>query len=306
MKLSLKNKKQMPQERMRPRASSNPKVFSYYARGSSSSDNNVGRGDEKNQVRTRTGGSQHWVRLLPSYIALVIITIALVYATLLQPTPRIILLNSPGTIHRDAGVYDTAMRNIWKQSLLNRSKLTVSSRDISSKIQEEFNELAAVNIQLPLLGSRPTVVLTPARPSFQLVGSNGSFYVAESGKVMSRIEDVSQNELGEVPIIRDESGITAEPGKSILSSQETNHLVRLFNQLKSANVEVLSIVLPKNAAQQADVRLVGQQYYIKFSIDVDPRQAVGTYLAAAEKFKADNVAPQEYVDVRVEEKIFYR
>lgn len=282
-------------------------VFSYYANSNKSRN-----GEESTSRRVRTGGTvTSYIRRLswkhaPSYLAFVAILVALVYSCYLQPNPKIILINTPGSVYRDSDAYNKEIQDIWKNSLLNRTKLTVSTGQISNDIKGRFNELDMAQIELPLLGRRPTVRLTPSRPALQLISNNGSFYVDNKGKVMARITDVKQNDLVGLPIVRDETGILAEAGKLVLSEPETTFITKLYAQLQTETIPIESITLPANAAGEADVRVTGQSYFVKFSFDNDPRQAVGTYIAAKAKLDADSTTPAEYMDVRVEEKVFYR
>lgn len=303
MNLFRKNNNQPIKERRRPVSENKPAVFSYYAHSADSSTQGSGRGEEK---KGQNAHNYH-VKLarIPLYLAFIVIVVALFYSVLLDPSPRVVVLNIPGTINRDSRVYQESVQTIWKQSLLNRIKLTVSTDKISRQIQDEFNELGNVSIQLPLLGHRPTVVLSPASPVLHLIGSNGAFYVAQDGKVMAPVTDVSQNRLNDLPLVRDESNLTVEPGNGILSAPETDFLRKLYKYLKAANLDVQSITLPRNAAGQADVRLVGEGYFVKFSMQNDPRQAVGSYLAIKASMQAENITPKHYIDARVEEKIFY-
>lgn len=303
--MKLFHRKQKPGNSPRRKSSTvNPAVFSYYARGASPSDQNTGRREDAGTSRIK----RYRLRMghIPSYIALTAIVVALGYSCLLQPNPKIILVSAPDTIHRDAKVYQEAVQTIWKKSVFNRTKLTVSTGSIRRDITGQFSELADVRIELPLLGRRPTVTLTPTRPALQLVSGNGSFYVDASGKVMARTTDVTENELKDIPLIHDDTGISAEPGKNIIPASEALFLRRLYAQLQAQNIAVQTITLPARAANEADVRVTSQQYYIKFSIDSDPRQSVGAYLAAKAKLDVDRVTPAEYIDVRVEEKVFYR
>ncbi len=298
-----KQKKQDKNQRQRPNGV-NPAVFSYYARGASPSDQNTGRNENAGvsalkRYRLRLGH-------IPSYIALAAILIALGNACLLQPNPKIILVNTPDTVHRDPKVYQEAVQAIWKKSVFSRTKLTISTATIRRDIAGQFTELATVRIELPLLGRRPTVVLTPTKPALQLMSANGSFYVDAGGKVMARTTDLLANELQNVPVVHDETGISAEPGKVVIPATEASFLRKLYAQLQTDAVAVTSITLPPRGANEADVRVNGQRYYIKFSIDSDPRQAVGTYLAAKAKLDAEGVVPAEYLDVRVDEKVFYK
>lgn len=299
-------KKQKPENTEHRRASSsNPAVFSYYARGASPTDQNTGRADVSTKSSTVRG---YRLRLghIPSYIALLAIIIAFGYSLILEPTPKIVLASTPNTVHREPAVYQEAIEAIWKESVLNRTKPTVSTSAIREDITSQFTELADVQIELPLLGRRPTVILTPVQPALHMVSANGSFYVDSAGKVMARTTDLMQNELKDIPLIRDESGIPAELGKNIIPSMQTLFLRRLHAQLLAQNVQIESLSLPKQAANQVDVRVAGQPYYIKFSTETEPRQAVGAYLAAKAKLDREGTAVREYMDVRVDEKVFYK
>ncbi|HSX23842.1 MAG TPA: hypothetical protein VLE74_01960 [Candidatus Saccharimonadales bacterium] len=292
-------------ERRRPRSVS-PTVFSYYARGNSPSSQNTGRRDEPAKPSVRRKRYRLRMAHLPSYLALAAIIIALLNVCWLQPNPKIILVSTAGTVHRSPKEYQQTILALWKQSLFNQTKLTVSTGSLRRDIQQQFTELQDVQIELPLLGRRPTVILTPAVPTLQLVSGNGSFYVDGSGKVMARTTELTQNELKDVPLVRDESGQSAEAGKIVIPGPEAAFLQKLFAQLQAQNIPVLSITLPANAANEADIRITNQQYFVKFSVDNDARQAVGTYLAAKAKLDAEHAAPSEYMDVRVPEKVFYK
>ncbi len=297
-----KNKKR---DNPRKRPESNKRaVFSYYARGASSSDQNTGR----NEDVAKSAFKRYGVRLvhIPSYVAFLAVVIALAYSCMLTPDPKIILVNTPDTVHRESKVYQESIKAIWQKSLLNRTKLTVSTDGMEREIKNQFAELSNVQIELPLLGRRPSVILTPQKPTLQMVSANGSFYVDSGGKVMARIPDLVQNDLKNLPLIRDETSNSAEVGKVVLPATEAQFLNKLYYQLRAENIDVQSITLPPKAANEADVRVAGLPYYIKFSIESDPRQAVGTYLAAKTKLDKEGTTPAEYIDVRVEEKVFFR
>lgn len=296
-------KKQKPDSRRR-RPTTNPAVFSYYAKGASPNDQNTGR----NQTSGPSPGGRYRFRLghIPSYLALGAILLAAGNACLLDTKPKIILIQTTGTVHRDAKTYQDGIQDIWSNSILNRTKITVSTKEIKNDIAKQFAELADVQIELPLLGKRPTIRIVPGAPGLELVTGNGAFYVNADGVVLARTNDLKKNQLEQIAVIHDESGIQAEPGKTILPAGQINFLQKIAAQLKAEQIAVASITLPKTAANQADVRVDGQGYFIKFSLDTDPRQAVGTYLAAKAKLDAEGTGPAEYIDVRVPEKVFYR
>ena len=294
--------------RQRSSGGATPSVFSYYARGTSPGGHNTGRG-ETSPVGPAIGRLKAYrLRMghAPSYVAFTAIVGAVLYSCILQTTPRIVLASASGSVSREPKLYQEAVQDIWKRSIWSRTKLTISTGNIRRDILGQFNELANVQIELPLLGHRPSVILTLQPPALQLISVNGSFYVDRNGKVMVRTSDVKQNELINLPIVRDETGVSAELGKNVLSVSEATFLTKLSDQFRGETIVVQSITLPSNAANEADVRIVGLPYYIKFSFDNDPRQGVGAYLATKVKLDADHIVPAEYIDVRVDEKVFYR
>ena len=303
MKLRLKKQKPEKEFRRPPAQGTRPVVFSYYARGNSpASDPNT---DRNELAQHRLVKPKFRLSSVPGYIALLVAVIAVVYSCTLQPNPRISVVNQPGTIYRPNEEYQKAINTMWQKSVFNRSKLTFRSEQLQGEIMSQFNEIESVKIELPLLGQRPKVVLMPSHPAMHFVSSNGSFYVNSKGKVLSRTTEVIQNQT-DLPLVLDESRIPADPGKAIISETEATFLQKLSHHLREEGIAYESVVLPSTAAKEADVRLPGQKYHLKFSMLTDPRQGVGSYLAIKDKLAAENITPAEYIDLRVEEKVFYK
>jgi hypothetical protein len=76
-------------------------------------------------------------------------------------------------------------------------------------------------------------------------------------------------------------------------------------QLKAKNMAIDSLTLPA-LADELDVRVKGLPYFIKFNIQANPRQSAGAFLAAKQHLDSQHVTPSQYVDVRVEEKAYYK
>lgn len=299
-------KKKSSQEPRQRSAQSRPAVFSYYARGASPNrDNGTGRYQLTNPNQERSMYRFNWLHI-PSYIAGLAILVAVAYATTLQTKPSVVLTSQPGTVYRDTKVYQDTASSLWKQSFTNRFKFLISTKKIAKSLQDQYGELADVQIELPLLGRRPVVRLTPDSPILELITSNGAFYINANGKVLARTTEVNKNQVPTLGLVHDEAGSSVSANNVVLPSTETAFLAQLFSQLQANNVTVQSITLPHQGANEADVRIADQSYYIKFLVTNDVRQAVGTYLAAKAKLDKDGVTPSEYLDIRVEEKVFYK
>lgn len=285
---------------------SGPQVFSYYARGSSATGQNTGRSAEREEQVVDKRTPKLHLGSISSLIALVVMVGILLYSLWIQPQPKVVVLAQPGTIHQDTASYQKAINAAWGSRIENQFKLSVDARSLEEQIARAVPDVGDVRVELPLLGRKATVVLTPGRPALELTTTNGAFYVDQNGKVMARSSEVKQNQLKDVPTVQDESAVETEVGKTVLTIQQATFIQALAKQLSAQGLGVQSMTLPANAANQVDVRLNGLNYYIKFATTGDARQGVGTFMAAKNKFENERVTPAEYVDVRIDEKVFYK
>lgn len=286
-----------PQNARRPHNSSSAGVFSYYSKARTDSVSNAGRGTETIDLSKKY---QRW-HYIPTYLALLLITVASLYALWLKPDPKVIIIGKPNTIFRPATDYQNTIQDIWKNSLLNQSKLTLNSAKLTTELEQKFPELASIKIELPLLGQRPTVVITPSEPAMKLTNAQGSYYVSHSGKVLADVDEVQSQELSAMPTVTDASQIPADTGSSLLPEPHIQFITRVYAYLTAAKIPIESMTLPANAAHELHVKPKGKGYYLKFSLLTDPKQAVGAFIAAKSK-----ISPNSYVDLRVAEKLFYK
>lgn len=293
--MALGRKKKQPVRRPGAQAE-RPGVFSYYAQARSDNVQNTGRVEE--QITNRAPSR---LRYIPTIIASTLIIGAGLYSLWLKPSPKIVVLGQPNTIFQSAETYQSGIADIWRSSLSNQSKLTLNSAKLTQDIKQKFPEIAEVKIELPLLGQRASVVLVPAQPTMQLLGSQGSFYLNAQGKALAESGTVRNQELKPQPTVQDATDTDISVGTAVLPEAQVRFLTGLYATLRAAKLPIESMILPSTAANQVDVRLEGKGYYLKFNLLTDPKQAVGSYLASKEK-----TAAKEYIDLRVPEKVFYK
>ncbi len=296
MKLSRKSlfKGRQPQK-----LSTDAPVYDYRSKRSTSSDN-LGRN------QTITPQKRSWLHKLPSYLAAGGLIIAIGYSLILNTQPRIIIENRPGSVHRNLNDYQQQIEQLWSNSLTSRSKLTINSRAITDDIKNRFPELAAVDVELPLIGRRPTVRLTPAVPALILDSSGTNYYIDQGGKVLATTTDLQTAKLANTPIVEDATGSEIKVGDTNLPSSEVTFITRLSAELKLVKQDVKKLELPAKTANEVDVYLGGKDYFLKFNIESDVQQAVGSYLAAIKHLNKQGPIPSSYIDLRVQEKVFYK
>lgn len=233
--------------------------------------------------------------------ALLIIAIiaAFIFCSIIKPRPQTII--SSNAYHSSA-VYEAAVKTAFG-ALRNKTKLTLDERGITGALKKQFPEIEAVKIQVPIISQIPTLRLSIALPTFNFSSNNNLYVVGSNGVVTGPSSQLAG--ASKLPSVIDQSGFGAEPGKQVLGSEAIGFINTILAQCGRANVKVQSLTLPK-AAQELDLRAENQPYFVKLYLGGDALVQAGQYLAAKHKFDTENSQPQQYLDVRVTGKIYYK
>lgn len=106
--------------------------------------------------------------------------------------------------------------------------------------------------------------------------------------------------------IADQSGMTSTlSGQSVMSNRFMSYIGQVIGLAKKRGYTVKTIVIPPGMTRQVEVHLSGVGYYFKFSSDRPAGQGVDDMVKTIGWMKARQLTPQ-YVDVRVEGKVFYK
>lgn len=299
MKLGRKKSSQAP--RNPAQGGGRTPVYSYHSlRSAQGSEQRAGTNLEPEKP-TRSAKVQLYIRRV-TFVALLAV---LLFGLWLRPDPEVTLLSQAGTITRPDTSYREGVERIWRQRLLNQSKLTIQTDRLSAEIEQQFPEIESAKVELPLMGRLSNVVITPGTPALILVTQKGGFYINSIGKAMARVDQVSGNSLGHVTAVRDDSGLIPEPGLQALPRQTMLTTLQIIELCNSAKLPLESVTLPQTS-NQLDITVKGSPYVVKLSLEQDPRQGIGALLALRDKFKADGINPSDYVDLRVPDKAFYK
>ena len=289
--------------RAAPPQTQTKQVFSYY-----NAANNQTRADKPKRPKvTRNRNVSKHLKHIPSYIAAVAILVSLAFILSVNPDPRLELLqaNTSASLLRSQTEYQVEAKKILGGSIFNRSKITINTKGFAVEMKQKFPELSDVSVTLPLMGRRPVVQLVSARPVLILRGQDGSFVLDKDGRAILPQSQLHNGEVWQLPTVEDQSTVKIELGKSALPGKEVAFIEEVVGQLNAKQIKIREIVLPR-AAEALDVRIEGQPYYIKFSLQTDAKTAVGAFLAVKQKLDNDHTVPSQYIDVRVEGKAYYK
>lgn len=307
-----KNKQQKSEPRRRPQAAGQePKtkaVFSYYSAESARSSPEPGSRAATSTARRRLK------RTFAGVLAVTAVALAL-YSLLVSDNPTVEVRQSQGEVLlEEPEVYAQAAARVIGSSPFNRNKFTFDAAGITDELKRQFPEIGRASLTLPLVGHDPVLHIQAIEPKVILLSSGGGMYVIDrNGRAQidlaherSRSQIASELAQYDLPTIKDESGLEIEAGQLALSASYVRFISEVAGQLRAAEVQIADMVLPTGGSELL-VRARGEPYMVRFNLYGEAREQAGRYLATRTYLKDDpSQNPEEYVDVRVDNRVYYR
>ena len=304
--LKRKNKNQ-PELRRRQDSGSTASVFSYYSNRSGSN----GLRTVRNMAGLASDSTPKkitwWFGYMPSLLAGLLVIISGLYVTTLTNKPRIQITTRDArpVVVQNTAVYERAAQDLLGQSIFNKSKLTINTNTIADQLEKQFPELGDIAVTVPLTGRKLVIQVSPAVLALILIVQGDSYVIDDTGIAVLKSSQLVSSSRDMLPVITDDSGSKAEIGQKLLTTDLVSFARQLAVHLESKQIAVKSYSLPA-VANELHVRLEGKGYYVKFNTEIDVRLQVGTYLAVSDKLETDGLTPAEYIDVRIEERAYYK
>lgn len=277
-------------------------MFSYH---SSRNRTGVSVGRE-NIHNTKAKNKSQLMYHLPVVLTVAVIVGSLAYLSTLTASPKITpYVNATPNLLQEDGVYLSAATEILNSSPLNRSKLTIDTDRVALRLKQQFPELSEVTVIMPLAGRRPIIEIQPADPVLTIAAESGVYVLDSDGRAVMNARKTPAALIDGLPLLRDETGAPVELGKLALTRDMVSYVRNIDEQLKNAEIDVESMTLPA-IPHELHLRVKGERYYVKFHTLGDARLQSGAYLAVRDDLLKNNHAPTEYIDVRLEDKVYYR
>jgi hypothetical protein len=223
----------------------------------------------------------------------------LVYSLLISPNPTVKANNL--TFHSLAEYKTAAAAQLAHFD--NRNKITFDESGLTTALKKQFPEISSVQVELPLFSEHPSIFLTIDRANFFLESQGIRYVIDSSGKAITKAANLPA--VGNLPIINDTSGFAITPGRQVLSSSGVAFISTVIAQCRQANIKIASLTLPA-VPQELDLKAKDRSYFVKFFLGGDVMSQAGQYLASRHHFDETNQQPSQYLDVRVDGKVFYK
>ncbi len=243
---------------------------------------------------------------LPMIFSVVLILGCLVYVSLLDSNPRVMLVSSSSgkSLQRSESVYQSFIADQLDNNITNKSKVSINTRPITAALQKQFPEVSTAVITLPLLGHRPIVYISVSSPAFVLATTNGAYYMSTDGRPLVRVSDVA-NPISGLTTVSDATGISISVGQQALPTDTVAFISQVIEQLTASKIPIDQVSLPLEA-NELEVRVTGQPYRVRYNLLGDAKLQTGTFLAVKNRLQGSGEMPTEYIDVRVAERAYYK
>ncbi len=232
-------------------------------------------------------------------LVIILLLAGLINSLMLSSNPSVSVTD---LTYRSAKVYSAEVRTSFG-GYKNHNKVTFEEQAVISKIQNQFPEVQAVQIELPFFSEQPKAKLIISPPAFKITSNNQAFVVDSQGVAVAKAETLPTSK--NLVTLNDQSGFNAQLGRQILSTQSVQFIQSLITQTQHAKVPISSLSLPA-LPQELDLHISDQSYFVKFYLGGDADLQLGQFLASRQKFAQAHITPSEYLDVRVSGKVFYK
>lgn len=300
MKIS-KKKQEQPDGRERIRAVSSErtrKVYSYYATSTQAEQPTERTPHKDIQIRRR-------LKVLPGVLAVAVIIGSIIYSFTLGSYPEVATLAQQASPYRNTEEYAQKVDEILRDNPMNRTKITIQTFQVEQALLDAYPELQDVVLRLPVLGRKPNLVVHIRQPAALLSAANRTYVLDVNGIAVSEASQISAEDKNGLPIIQDQSGIDIKLGKQVLTTETIQFVLDANYQLASKSFKISGLTLPISV-NELDIRLEGLPYYVKTDATGNVREQIGSFIAVHDYLQEQGITPTEYIDVRVEEKVFYK
>lgn len=248
-------------------------------------------------------------RRLPMALIVIAMTGLILNGLALSSSPEVITLadaTDRRIFLRDHATYEQIAHEVLDASIFSTNKITIDTQRIETQLRERLPELEHVSVVLPAFGHRPMVYMQPTQPALLLKVADGNIFVLDvTGRALMNAVRNERIEKLELPLIEDQSGLPIALGKVVLPKNDVAFITEVAGQLRAKQIALTSMTLPPGTNEL----LVGVKdvpYTVKFNLRGDARAAVGSYLAVRQHLEREKKVPSMYIDVRVDNKAYYR
>lgn len=196
--------------------------------------------------------------------------------------------------------YLRVVEDYYQTRPIERLRFMVDQVSLNAFFLDRVPEVKSVGI----VGGRDlasaTLQLAFRQPVAEWSSGDVVYFVDESGVTFRR-------NYFDTPsvIVNDMSGVVAEAGQEVINRRFLSFLGQSVALFRDNGLSVTEAALPPSTVRQVNFKLQDRNYIIKMVVDRSASAQVSQALKALKYIDEQGISP-EYVDVRVDQRVFYR
>ena len=195
--------------------------------------------------------------------------------------------------------YVAALNEYYSAHPAERFRFFLNNNDLKQFFLQKAPEVKNIRIEGDFL-ARSAVKLTFRQPVAQW-SSGGKVYFVDDGGVT-----FEQNYFDAPAVaVRDESGLPTRGGQEVINRQFLSFLGQAVSAFSQHNIKVSEVILPASTVRQVWFKVEGRVTQVRMTVDRAAQSQVKQAVITLEYLgKAGNTP--EYIDVRVDQRSFYK
>lgn len=250
---------------------------------------------ERSVAHQRHDARQHRLRWMGRSIVVVIILVAISF----QMAVSLQVQTPDAASQQYAKAYRKAMEEYYAARPAERFTPFLNYQTLKEHIMQQTPEVKTVRVE-PFGAGLARVKLTFRQPLAQWSSNGKTYFVDDEGVTFEQNYFATPNLA-----VKDQSGAPLSGGQEVVNRRFLGFLGQAVSRFAKANITVTEIVLPQDTVRQVLFLIHDKPYAVKMTVDRAADAQVAQAIKAMRYIDERSLRP-EYIDVRVDQRVFYK
>lgn len=200
----------------------------------------------------------------------------------------------------DQKTYLTVLEEYYKVRPIERLRFMLNEAALNTFFLEKTPEVQSVRVEAGSQLASGVLLVSFRQPVAQWSSGGVVYFVDDSGVTFEKNYFPAPNIA-----VSDQSGVPAAAGQEVINRRFLSFLGQSVSLFQKNGLVVVEVVLPPDTVRQVEFRLQDVPYSIKMTVD---RGAVAQVNEAVrtKRFLDERGESPSYIDVRVDQRVFYK
>ncbi|OYX43412.1 hypothetical protein B7Y94_01740 [Candidatus Saccharibacteria bacterium 32-49-12] len=211
-----------------------------------------------------------------------------------------VAVESPGVGRDDVSIYAGILKEYYSTRPIERLRFMTDRPAMQLFFQERAPEVQSVRVVGGGGLAKGVLQVSFRQPTLKWAVGGKSYFVDSLGITYEKnyFDDPGVS-------VDDQSGLSPDLGQEIINRRFLSFLGQAIALLREDGIIINQTILPPETIRQVELRVEGRPYRIKMTVDRGVEEQVAEAVHALKFIDERGLSP-EYVDVRVDQRVFYK